>query len=131
MATHNQVRAETEQGSLTVTNHSLDAPLLPVADMERLHHFRPDLVDFVIEQSRIEAETRRSELIRANDNVIATNRYVFIENILGKIFALLIAVLGVGGGVYAGIQGHDWLGGTIATVTIGTLAVAYLSNKKN
>ncbi len=46
--------------------------------------------------------------------------------------ALLVGVCGVGGGIYAALQGHDWLGGVVATTTIGTLAVAFLKrNKEN
>ena len=123
MGNHRQVKAETNKASLTFTQHSMDAPLLPVADMERLHQFRPDLVDFVIDQAKAEAEARREQ-------AKTINRSIFIERMAGQVFALFIAILGVGGGIYAGVHGHDWLGGTIATVTIGTLAVAYLRNGK-
>ncbi len=44
-------------------NHS-DAPLLPIAGIERLHAIRPDRVDWVFEQTQIEAETRRNEQTR-------------------------------------------------------------------
>ncbi|WP_311335945.1 hypothetical protein [Cardiobacterium hominis] len=33
--------------------------MLDVNALERLHQFRPDIVDFVIEQTRAEAENRR------------------------------------------------------------------------
>lgn len=99
-------------------NHS-DAPLLPIAGIERLHTIRPDMVDWVFEQTQIEAETRRSEQSRVNI-------FIFIERIGGMLAALVIGVCGVGGGIYAALQGHDWLGGVVATTTIGTLAVAFL-----
>lgn len=131
MAKHNQVKAETPKGSLTYTEHTMDAPLLPVVDMERLHQFRPDLVDFVITQSQAEAEFRRNETIRANDHVKTTDKYVFIERMFGKLCALLIGLSGVIGGIFAGFYVNAWLGGTISTATIGTLAVAYLRNSRN
>jgi len=99
-------------------NHS-DAPLLPIAGIERLHAIRPDRVDWVFEQTQIEAETRRSEQARINT-------FIFVERIGGVLAALTIGVCGVGGGIYAALQGHDWLGGVVATTTIGTLAVAFL-----
>lgn len=99
-------------------NHS-DAPLIPIAGIERLHAIRPDRVDWVFEQTQIEAETRRREQIRVNT-------LVFIERMAGILAALSIGVCGIAGGIYAGLQGHDWLGGVIATATIGTLAVAFL-----
>ena len=99
-------------------NHS-DAPLLPIAGIERLHAIRPDRVDWVFEQTQIESETRRNEQTRINT-------FIFVERIRGMLAALLVGVCGVGGGIYAALQGHDWLGGVVATTTIGTLAVAFL-----
>ena len=99
-------------------NHS-DAPLLPIAGIDRLHAIRPDRVDWVFEQTQIEAETRRNEQTRINT-------FIFVERISGMLAALLVGVCGVGGGIYAALQGHDWLGGVVATTTIGTLAVAFL-----
>ena len=99
-------------------NHS-DAPLLPIAGIERLHAIRPDRVDWVFEQTQIESETRRNEQTRINT-------FIFVERISGMLAALLVGVCGVGGGIYAALQGHDWLGGVVATTTIGTLAVAFL-----
>jgi hypothetical protein len=54
------------------------------------------------------------------------NRFIFIERILGQLAAVFVAALGIGGGIYTGLHGEPVLGGTIATVTIGTLAVAFL-----
>ena len=42
-----------------VSHTELDSPVLDVNALERLHQFRPDIVDFVIEQTRAEAENRR------------------------------------------------------------------------
>ena len=99
-------------------NHS-DAPLLPIANIKHLHTIRPNRVDWVFEQTQIEAETRRNEQTRINT-------FIFVERISGMLAALLVGVCGVGGGIYAALQGHDWLGGVVATTTIGTLAVAFL-----
>ncbi|MBB2486314.1 hypothetical protein H5407_13910 [Mitsuaria sp. WAJ17] len=106
-------------GELTVDAHETDALALPVPQLERLHTFRPDLVDFVVDETRKEAAHRR-----AQDNRI--NTYVFVERMFGQLAALLVAAGGIGGGVYAGLNGQAVLGGTIATITIGTLAVAFL-----
>ena len=55
-----------------------DSPALPVAQLEKLHDFRPDIVDWVKDQTQIEAEHRRSQNSRIN-------MFVFIERILGQI----------------------------------------------
>jgi hypothetical protein len=104
---------------LLVQDTQSDAPLLPLAGIERLHKIRPDRVDRVFEQTQIEAETRRIEQRRINN-------FVFIERIAALILAMLMGLCGIGGGIYAALQGHDWLGGVVASVTIGSLAVALL-----
>jgi hypothetical protein len=109
---------------LTVHAHESDAFLLPVAQLEQLHEFRPDLVDMVIEETRLEASYRRAEARKVN-------WFIFLERVFGQIGALLVASLGIGGGIYLGLHGQPVLGGTIATVTIGTLAVAFLTRSAN
>lgn len=108
---------------MVVQDSHSDAPLLPIAGIERLHLIRPDRVDWVFEQTQIEAETRRHEQSRVNV-------FIFIERIAGILGAILIGICGIGGGIYAALQGHDWLGGVVATSTIGTLAVAFLNRSK-
>lgn len=104
---------------ITVQAHETDSPILPAAQLERLHHFRPDLVDFVVEETRREAEFRREQTKRLH-------RYVFIERMFGQLLALIVTTIGIGGGLYAGFNGQPWLGGVIATASISTLAVAYI-----
>ena len=126
MSRQTTARVKDREGSEMVVqdNHS-DAPLLPIAGIERLHAIRPDRVDWVFEQTQIEAETRRREQTRINT-------LIFIERISGMLAALILGLCGIGGGIYAALQGHDWLGGVVATAVIGTLAVAFLkrNNKK-
>lgn len=76
-------------------------------------------MDWVFEQTQIEAGHRRAEQCRVN-------KFVFIERVIAYIFSTVMGFCGIGGGIYAALQGHDWLGGVVASVTIGTLAVAFL-----
>jgi uncharacterized membrane protein len=108
---------------LTVQQHETDSPVIPIAQIEQLHQFRPDLVDWVFTQTQIEAEHRRSEVRRVN-------KFVFIERIIGQVFALLIGMAGVIGGVYAAINGQAWAGGTIASLAITGLAVVFLTGRR-
>jgi hypothetical protein len=104
---------------LVVQDSHSDSPLLPIAAIEQLHQFRPDRVDWVFNQTQIEAEARRNETRR-------TNTFIFIERLLGLAGALIIGIIGVAGGAYVGLYGNPWLGGIIATSTISTLAVAFI-----
>jgi hypothetical protein len=110
---------KSRDGSHQVTVHSqdTDAPILPVAQLQTLHQFRPDLVDFVVEQTKIESTHRREQEAKINS-------YIFWERMAGHLTAIVLAILGVGGAAYLGLNGQPWLGGVIATSTIGTLAVS-------
>ncbi|AMW17539.1 hypothetical protein Q7267_09410 [Glaesserella parasuis] len=122
-AKHVKAQARDSRGNeIAIASTNSDSPLLPVEQLERLHQFRPDLVDFVVNETQEEAKTRRNE----NRKI---NFYTFIERIIGLVFSLIIALVGILGAIYLGLEGHDWLAGTLGTVTIGTLAVAYLKNK--
>lgn len=109
---------------VTLHAHENDALILPVAQLEELHAFRPDLVDVVVSETRQEAAHRRTQESRLNF-------FVFIERLLGQISALVLTVLGIGGGIYAGLNGQPWLGGIIVSVTIGTLAVTFVRRSQN
>jgi len=106
---------------LTLHAQDTDAPILPVASLEHLHAFRPDLVDFVINQTAAEAQHRRHRERRVDT-------YVFIERILGQCSAIALAVLGIGGGLYAGLRGMQVIAIAIISATIGTLAVAFVTH---
>jgi uncharacterized membrane protein len=117
------LKAEAKNGRgehLTIHSQDTDSPILPVAQLERLHSFRPDLVDFVITQTSKEAEHRRVREKRVDV-------FIFVERILGQLSAIVLAVLGIGGGIYAGSQGMEKVAIAIITATIGTLAVALVT----
>jgi hypothetical protein len=102
-----------------VQDNQSDAPTFPIAAIERLHKIRPDRVDWVFDQTEAEAQSRRSEQHRIN-------AFIFYERIAALFIAFGVGLSGIVGGIYAAIEGHDWLGGTVSTVMIGTLAVAFL-----
>lgn len=124
MARHTTANVRERDKELTVQQHESDSPVIPIAQIERLHQFRPDLVDWIFTQTQIEAEHRRIEVKRINN-------FVFIERIVGQVFALLIGLAGIVGGVYAAINGQAWAGGTIASLAITGLAVVFLTGKRN
>lgn len=124
MAKQHQMRAKSANGSeVAVSSHDSDSPILPVAQLEQLHTFRPDLVDFVVEQTKLEAEHRRTMTTRVN-------RYVLIERLFGMTCAVTVCAMAVIGGGYVALQGQPEVGGVIASVGLGTLAVAFIRRKQ-
>lgn len=110
-------------GHLTVSQHETDSPIIPVAQLERLHQFKPEAVDWVIEQTQIEAEHRRAEDKRINT-------YTFVERTLGQVFAFIIGLSGVAGGAWVAIHEQPWAGATIASLALTGLAVVFLTGRR-
>lgn len=110
-------------GELTVQQHETDSPLIPVALLERLHRFKPEGVDWVMQQTEIEAENRRVENRRVN-------KFVFINRVLGQVFAFFIGLAGICGGAFVAVNGSPWAGGIIASLAMTGLAGVFLTGKR-
>ena len=112
MAKQTHVRAQNDRGqSLQVSQHETDSPILPVPQLEQLHNFRPDLVDWVTAQTEKEAEHRRAR----EDKV---NGYVFFERISGIVGGVLISMFGLGISAYVALHGQPWVAGVIGGGTL-------------
>ena len=115
-------RLNRRDGELTVSQHETDSPIIPVAQLERLQQFKPEAVDWVIAQTQIEAEHRRTQDRRINT-------YIFVERTLGQVFAFLIGMSGVIGGAYVAVHEQPWAGATIASLALTGLAVVFLTGR--
>lgn len=118
---HTQLRAKS--GEVAVSSTTTDSPLLPIDQIERLHEILPDKVDWVFEQTNIESAARRKEMSRINT-------MVFIERIAGLIFALLIAVLGLGLATYLAMNNHEVPASIIGGSTLVGLVTAFVVGKR-
>ncbi|OTG79579.1 hypothetical protein B9T31_16960 [Acinetobacter sp. ANC 4558] len=117
------VGAKNGKGDEVQVHHQeSDSPIVYSNELEKLHSFRPDLVDWVVKMTTEEAIERRKQTSR-------TNKFIFVERVLGQLFAGAIGLCGILGGGYVALHGQPTAGAIIASATIGTLAVAYL--KKN
>lgn len=80
-----KAEAKNSQGEhLTVHSQDTDALILPVARLEVLQQFRPDLVDLVVAETRLEAQHRRRQESRINV-------FVFLKKMIGQASAILLA----------------------------------------
>lgn len=112
-----------DETAMVLSHNDTDVPVLPVEEMERLHRFRPDVVDWILRQTEQEAEYRRQLDREAYSRLFAERR-------LGQLLGCLIGLAGIIGGSSVAIAGNAVAGGTIATAAIGTLAVAFLKGAK-
>lgn len=113
------VKANHRGSELTVHQHETDSPVLPVAQIERLHQIRPDRVDWVFDQTEAESNFRRTETKRINT-------LVFIQRMASIASGLVIGCVGLGVATYLAINGKEWVGGVIGGTTVVGLVSAFL-----
>lgn len=124
MANHTTVQAKSGSNELTLSQHSTDSPILPVPQIERLHSFRPDKVDWVFDQTQHEAEHRRKQDGRVNV-------FIFVERILGQIFGLVVALTGLGVAAYMATHGAETAGAIVGGATLASLVGAFIAGRSN
>jgi uncharacterized membrane protein len=107
----------------TASEQEADSPIIPVEQLERLNLFKPSAVDWVIKQTQTEAEFRRRETSRVN-------KYIFVEHLVGQIFALIIGMVGVISGSIVAYNGQQVAGAVIASIAIGGLIIVFLTGRK-
>jgi hypothetical protein len=111
-------------GEVAVSQTTTDAPLLSVEQIERLQQIAPHRVDWVFDQTQLESESRRSELRRVNT-------MVFIERMAGLVFALVIAVLGLGIAAYLALHDKEITASVIGGATLVGLVATFIGGRKS
>lgn len=112
-----------QNSHLTVSQHDTDAPILPVAQLERLHQFYPDGVPWVISEATLEGKFRRKEITRVNT-------FVFVERVLGIFAGLTIGATALIISYLLAMAGHDSVAAIIGGTTVVALVGAFIYGKK-
>lgn len=121
---NNHTRVSKRGNALTATSTTTDAPLLPMQQMRQLQELSPARLEWMFNETEIEAKHRRSENRRINT-------MIFIERVLGLFFALVVTVLGLGSAVYCAQIDREITAGIIGGATLVGLAVAFISGHKS
>lgn len=116
-----QVRDRDRQ--VTVSSHQTDAPILPMAQLEKLHAIAPDRVPWVFEETTKEGQFRRSETTRVNT-------FVFIERMVGVIAGLFMGCAALYASYSLGMAGHDVVAAVIGGTTVVGLVSAFVIGAK-
>lgn len=117
--THVQARSPNGD-SLQLTAHETDSPILPVAQLQQLHNFRPDLVDWVKDQTEQEARHRR-------DRQTTVDRFVFFERVGGLLIGGAIALFGLAVAAYVALNGQPWVAGMIGGGTLVSIVTVLVT----
>lgn len=123
MGQHTTAKLQSKDASLTVSQHETDAPILPMAQIERLVDLLPDKVDWVFAQAAAEGEFRRRETRRVNT-------FVFIERLGSMVAGFFIGAGALGVSAYLAVHGHDTVAGIIGGTTVVGLVSAFVIGQK-
>lgn len=121
---HTSASAHSRDTEVRVSQTTTDSPLLPVEQISRLRDLAPERVDWIFEQTEIEAEFRRTETRRINT-------MTFVERMAGLLFALLVAVFGLGVSAYLALNGHEVTASIIGGTTIVGLVSAFILGRNS
>lgn len=123
--TNRQTRVDSKRsdGHVSITQHETDSPLIPVAQIERLHAFAPERVDWVFEQTEREAEHRRARQSRVDS-------FIFAERFIGQVAAVLLCAGALYAAFLLGMAGKEIVAAAIGTTAVVGLATAFLSGRK-
>lgn len=121
---HTQVRADSASGnSVQLTSQETDSPILPVAHLQQLHTFRPDLVDWICQQTEAEAQHRRVREQRVD-------AFIFAERIGGLVCGAFIAAFGLGVAAYVGLNGQAELAAVLGGGTLVGIVTVLVTGKR-
>lgn len=119
-----RVQAKSGNDELAVSTTTTDSQLLPIEHLERLQQVAPHRVDWVFDQTALESEHRRAEQKRVNT-------LIFVERIAGLVFALLVAVVGLGLASYLAINGKEVTASIIGGTTLVGLVATFIVGKRS
>jgi len=122
MASNHTRAQKNKSGDVLVQSTTTDAPLIPVEQLAKLKEIAPDRVDWIFEQTQLESEFRRTETKRIHT-------FTFVERICGLLFALLIAMCGLGSSVYSAMNGFQVVASVIGGATLVGLVTAFIVGK--
>lgn len=129
MSKHNSAqlnRNADNSESVALQQIESDSPTIYLPNPEaiaRIKETSPEVLQWIIEQTTAEALHRREMDERQWTHLT-------VWRTLGQIFGFLIGIGGIIAGALVAIYSSPTAGGTIATVSIGTLAVAFLGKTK-
>lgn len=108
---------------MTVSHHETDAPVLPMAQIERLHAINPARVDWVFDETQKEGDFRRKEITRVNT-------MIFTERMLSMFAGLTIGLAALYTCYQLAMSGHDVVAGVVGGTTVVGLVSAFVIGVK-
>ena len=122
MGQNTSFRSKKNDHELTLQHTTTDSPILPIAQILELKEHLPERVDFVFEQTRLEAEHRR-----AQENRI--NLFVFAERLIGSFFGLITVGAAFGFAYVMAMANKDWVAATVVGTTLVSVFATFVAGR--
>lgn len=117
--------ARTPKGAeVALSETTTDSPLLPIEQLARLKEVAPDKVQWMFDKTDEEITFRHRETRRINT-------MTFVDRIAGLVFALLVAIAGIGGAIYLALQDKVVVASVIGGATLVALVTAFIAARRN
>lgn len=100
-----------------------NSPLPPAEALEKLHSFRPDLVDVAVKMSQEEAESRRKK-----EEMCL--KYAQRDNLLIILCASILCLVSIIGGCIIGYLGHETASFAVCGIPIAIIISSFFKHKK-
>lgn len=119
MAKSTTAQLRNKDHHITLSQQETDAPVLPMAQIERIKEIHPARVDWVFEETTLESRFRRAETRRVNT-------LVFIERLFSMVSGLVIGSTSLYTCYHLAMQGHDVVAGVVGGTTVVGLVSAFV-----
>ncbi len=114
-------KVENKEGQILQLEH-FSGPLPHPAILEKYNQIVPGAADRIIKKFEAQTEHRH----RIENRVIWVDS---VKSILGLIFAFLIAMTAIVGGLYSVLHGYSFLGGSLSFAGLAILVAGFITNR--
>lgn len=106
------------------------SPLPPPEALAKYEQVQQGLVEKIIQMTESQANHRRELESRHLDAQIKHQDRRNLEANLGQVFAFLIALIAIVGGVYTALKGYEAAGSIIGAAGLGTIVAAFIAGRQ-
>lgn len=125
-----EIENKQENKRIIAQQISYQSPLPPPEVLQKYNQIQPGLVEKIIELTETQANHRRALEDKQLEAQVQHWERRDREAKLGQIFAFIISVCAIGGGVYVALNGYQWAGTIISALGLGSIVTAFIKGRE-
>ena len=122
MGHNTSIKDKRQDGELTLQHTTTDSPILPVPQILELHAVLPERVEFVFEQTKLEAEHRRRQESRVNI-------FILFERCFGSVLAFAVVCLALWTSYLLAMADKQIVASVVVGATLATVVGAFIAGR--